>query len=411
MSEDRPPTNPPASPNSPVSRRRASWRVRVFAVAFSVGMAIIVAEIAMRLIGLDFASPYQPDAYCGSRLNANAGFWNLSEGRVYVATNAAAFRDREHSLQKPAGTIRIAVLGDSFAEAAQVKREDAFWSVMERELAKCPDLQGQTVEVLNFGISGYGTTQELQMLRHYVWPYEPDIVLLAFLPGNDVRNNSRELEPDRGRPFYDLVDGQLILDESFRDAPETKRFRESTSIRIKDTLLRNVRVLSAVYRAKENLKASWQATAVTTGEAGLDDGVFCPPRDAKWENAWAITEGVIGLMHDEVRAHGAKFFVVELNNAVQVHPDPAFIETAAKRLNTNDLEEPDRRLSRLAADRGFSFLSLTEPMRTIAQRDQIYFHGFPNTSPGSGHWNEQGHVVAGKLMAKMLCDSGWMEAR
>lgn len=379
--------------------------MRLLAVLLSVGVALLVAEGAMRLIGLNFASPYMPDEYCGSRLTPHVGFWNLTEGRVYVTTNSAGFRDREHAVKKPPGTLRIAVLGDSFAEAVQVKREETFWAVMEREIAACPQLQGRTVEVLNFGISGYGTTQELQMLRHYVWPYEPDVVLLAFLPGNDVRNNSRELEPDRGRPFFDLVDGQLVLDDTFRDAAEAVRFRESTTIRIKDFLLRNVRVLSAIYRAKENLKASWQSRPVETGEVGLDDGVFVRPRDARWERAWDITERVIGLMHDEVRAHGTTFFVVELNNAVQVHPDPAFIATTAKRLGANDLDEPDRRLARLSTARGFSFLSLTEPMRTMAQRDKIYFHGFSNTPPGSGHWNEQGHAVAGKLMAAKLCDS------
>ncbi len=357
----------------------------------------------MRIIGLDFASPYRPDIHCGSRLTPHAGFWNLSEGRVYVTTNSAGFRDREHTVKKPAGTFRIAVLGDSFSEAAQVKREDAFWSVMERELSKCDRFQNRVVEVLNFGISGYGTAQELQMLRHNVWQYEPDIVLLAFLPGNDVRNNSRELETDRGRPFFDLVDGQLVLDESFRDAPEAVRFRESTSIRIKDFLLRNVRVLSAVYRAKENLRARWQPTAISSGEAGLDHFVFVPPRDEIWQRAWTITEGIIALMHEEVRAHKAKFVVVELNNAVQVHPNPAFIANAAKELGGNDVEEPDRRLRRLSEVRGFDFVSLTEPMRSTAQREKIYFHGFANTSPGSGHWNEQGHAIAGRLIAEALC--------
>lgn len=395
--------NAPGPPVPPNSRRRPSWRVQLIAVLLSIVMALLLAEGTMRIIGLDFASPYRPDRECGSRLNPHAGFWNLSEGRVYVTTNSAGFRDREHTVKKPVGTFRIAVLGDSFSEAAQVKREDAFWSVLERELKNCAKIPDREVEVLNFGISGYGTAQELQMLRHYVWPYEPDMVLLAFLPGNDVRNNSRELEPDRGRPFFDLVDGQLVLDESFRDAPEAVRFRESTSIRVKDFLLRNVRVLSAVYRAKENLKARWQRASTAPGEAGLDAYVFVPPRDARWKRAWAITEGIISLMNDEVRAHGAKFVVVELNNAVQVHPDPAFITKAAQELGGDDVEEPDRRLQALAETDGFKFLSLTQPMRTIAQRDHIFFHGFPNTSPGSGHWNEQGHGVAGKLIAEWLC--------
>ena len=69
--------------------------------------------------------------------------------------------------------------------------------------------------MINFGVSGYGTAQELLTLRHYVWDYSPDIVLMAFLPGNDVRNNSKELEPEKLRPFFRLRDGELELDRSF----------------------------------------------------------------------------------------------------------------------------------------------------------------------------------------------------
>ncbi len=365
----------------------------------SIGIALLLAEGAMRCLGLDFASPYRPDEFCGSRLNPQAGFWNLSEGRVYVTTNSAGFRDREHAIQKRPGTLRIAVLGDSFAEAAQVKLADTFWSVMERELGSCAAWKNRPVEVLNFGISGYGTAQELQMLRHHVWQYKPDIVLLAFLPGNDVRNNSRALEPDHRRPFYEWREDQLVLDESFRE------LRDPWSIRVKDWWIRHVRILAAVYRAKERLKEWSAATATPTGtpEPGLDEGVFVPPRDAQWTQAWSITEGILALMHDEVRAHGAKFLVVELNNAVQVHPDPAFITSAAKQMGANDLDEPDRRLQRLAGACGFHFFSLTAPMRAIAQREKIFFHGFANTSPGSGHWNERGHAVAGKWIADELC--------
>ena len=39
---------------------------------------------------------------------------------------------------------------------------------------------GKQVEVINFGVSGYGTAQELLTLRQKVWDFSPDIVVLAF---------------------------------------------------------------------------------------------------------------------------------------------------------------------------------------------------------------------------------------
>ena len=51
--------------------------------------------------------------------------------------NSAGLRDREHDLEKPPGTIRIAVLGDPTQQRFRLRYENAFWSVMERELEKC----------------------------------------------------------------------------------------------------------------------------------------------------------------------------------------------------------------------------------------------------------------------------------
>ena len=53
-------------------------------------------------------------------------------------------------------------------------------AVMEKDLEKSDHLQGRHVEVINFGVSGFGTTQELLTLEYKVWKYSPDVVLLAF---------------------------------------------------------------------------------------------------------------------------------------------------------------------------------------------------------------------------------------
>lgn len=384
------------------TRRRSSRRARAIAVGVSILVGSVIAEIALRIAGLDFAAPYIDDRHCGARLKPQARFWHLAEGRAFVTINRDGLRDREHEIVKPAGTFRIAVLGDSFAEALQVDREAAFWAVLERELASCPELEGRTVEVINFGVSDYGTTQELQMLRHYVKPYSPDLVLLALLPGNDVRNNSRDLESSRGRPFYDLIDGQLVLDEDFADEPSVKKFREPGWTRFKDTLIRNSRVLAAAYRAKERWKSRGSEN-VSGSEAGLDDHVFAPPKDDVWRRAWDVTDGVLGLTNDEARRQGARFGVVVLNNAAQVHPDERETRRAAAALGVEDLDYPDRRLAEAARRHGFPILSLTEPMREKARREQVFFHGFANTALGTGHWNEMGHETAGKLIAEWLC--------
>jgi hypothetical protein len=192
----------------------------------SVLAAFLLGEIALRAWGFSFPSFTQPDELTGSRLRPGLEGWNLTEGEAYIRINSRGLRDREHTLEKPRDVYRVAVLGDSYAEALQVDLEKTFWSQLPAALERCGYQADKRIETINFGVSGYGTAQQLLTLRHRVWAYAPDLVLLAFFPGNDVRNNSKVLEPEKLRPFFVVKDGALILDESFRHDPaflEAKR--------------------------------------------------------------------------------------------------------------------------------------------------------------------------------------------
>jgi hypothetical protein len=88
--------------------------------------------------------------------------------------NSQGFRDREHSLEKPEGVFRMLVLGDSITQGLGVRDDEAvFTSVLERELNERSDGR---FEVLNFGVSGYNTQQEVETLRQKGLDYAPDLV-------------------------------------------------------------------------------------------------------------------------------------------------------------------------------------------------------------------------------------------
>ena len=148
---------------------KPSLRVRVAVVAASVVVALLIFEAFLRVVGYTYPVFYQPDEARGYSLWPGAAGRYRREGAAHVSINSDGLRDREHSKSKPAGTLRIAVVGDSYAEAFQVERERAFWSVLEGRLKDCPALAGREVEVINFGVSGYGTAQELLTLREKVW--------------------------------------------------------------------------------------------------------------------------------------------------------------------------------------------------------------------------------------------------
>jgi lysophospholipase L1-like esterase len=319
-----------------------------------------------------------------------------------VQINRAGFRDREHELKKPANTFRIAVLGDSFAEAVQVSREDTFWSVLERRLAAAAQFAEMDVEVLNFGISGHGTAQQLQMLQHYALSYEPDVVLLAFFAGNDVRNNSPQLEPYDVRPFFSLDDAQLKLDDSFLRHPDF--FKANSAVtRIKVTAINASRMLQVLNEWKN--RPPQPAQSDSDFETGIDDQVFVEPVEPIWQAAWEVTDALILEINRIVRQHDARLVVATVTQAIQLHPAADVRTRFANQLGVRDLFYPESRIEALGKEGVFDVVALSRPMLDAATRDQEFFHGFEATGLGKGHWNAAGHRLAGELIAEALLES------
>src|SRR5882762_5363970 len=87
---------------------------RLLLLCGGILIALLIAEIALRVSGFTYFDPYIVDQDVGFGLRPNAEGWWQQEGRTYVKINSQGFRDREHSFAKPPGSLRIAVLGDSF---------------------------------------------------------------------------------------------------------------------------------------------------------------------------------------------------------------------------------------------------------------------------------------------------------
>ncbi|MFQ5914576.1 MAG: SGNH/GDSL hydrolase family protein, partial [Nitrospinota bacterium] len=90
----------------------------------------LLGEIGLRVAGISYHSFYTYDEYRGIALRSGTEGWHRKENEVYLRINSDGLRDREHTIEKPPDTLRIAVLGDSFAQAREVPMENAFWAVM-----------------------------------------------------------------------------------------------------------------------------------------------------------------------------------------------------------------------------------------------------------------------------------------
>lgn len=393
---------------SPSRSSRKTWVRRGALFLASCSLGLILCELVLRVLGVAYPPFYTWDPDLGSRLRPGTKGWYREEGEAYVRINREGFRDDDHAREKAPGVFRIAILGDSFAEAMQVMKGETFWNILESELRACEKLAGMRIEVMNFSVSGYGTAQELIVLRKHVLEYEPDVVVLAFLAANDVRNNSEALEGDRFRPYFVFEDGDLVLDDSFARDPAFLA-RQTWKSHVYSSISKRLRLGQLfdhilLLRARGNrVKELDHDKSPPGAEIGLDDQVYKESPTEEWEAAWRVTEALVERIREEVLSAGAEFHMLSVSGAIQVHPDESFRRQYEERLGVSDLQYPSRRIGKLAERLDIPLFDIVGAYHDLSPEGRPFLHGF-GEGAWSGHWNQDGHRFAGEGLAESICN-------
>jgi len=97
----------------------------------------------------------------------------------YAEINSFGMRDEAFDINSIRDLYKIAVIGDSHAYSTHVKdRAETFPYQLEKYLN--PNIGQRIVKVLNFGVPGYNTAQELEVLKTKVLTFEPRMVILQY---------------------------------------------------------------------------------------------------------------------------------------------------------------------------------------------------------------------------------------
>ncbi len=334
----------------------------------------------------------EPDREIGWGFTPGREYWFFAENDHAITgyINAMGWRDDERAAEKPRGTTRIAVLGDSYVEAFQVELDSTFVAIAGRALnARSGDA---VYEVMNFGRSGMSPSEELLVLERDVLPCDADVDLLLFTPQNDPRDIDPATAADTSRPFFRRAGSDsLVLDTSF-EYQRDFRIREAIN-----PLKQHSALVSLMMERYNAWRRQGRAQRIAAPAGALDlspEQRMCTahPEPVLVEN-YALCKRLIERMHDICSSHGVRFVLA----AVPL----VYEHESVKRLRgidpTFDPDYFDKDLAALADRRAFRFV----PMRGVFEA----YHRATGRALHWQHWNYDGHRLVATLVAPVISES------
>lgn len=335
-------------------------------IIVSTLFTLVLSEIGLRLFGFSpmYVSPerdrfWKYDSVLGwAHQPGQEGIFETPQFRTAVHINENGLRDRPHSYERQDETERVLVLGDSFAWGYGVEELERFSQLLEKSL---------DVEVINAGVSGYSTDQELLWYRSEGIKYETDLVIVV-VAGNDVGDNEQQLvNTIYYKPKFVLEDGQLVA--TGYPVPKTSpegRLIYSLSQRsaLAYFLTQRYFDLRSLYR-----KAKVNSNYESSSASGLSTE----------SKSFQLTVALLDKMRNTAEARKAKFMIVATDRwwnspSNEIYKD--FINT-------------------LRAE-GFLVLDVESLPGFNPEKMLI---------PNDGHWNQSGHeFVAEKIKALIETD-------
>ena len=357
------------------------------------------------------------DPVLGHKLLPNLkGVWNR-EGFSIVETNSQGWNDYERAFEKPVNTVRIAIVGDSFVEALQVDKSKTLGKMTENWLnSNCPyKINGsrETYEVLLFGASSWGTAQMYLASINEVILFDPDYVVVAFFPGNDLKNNIYVVEGDPYKPYFEITDDNqiLLIHEPSRDNSLTKSIYRWGRNRSRVIQLSREFLIPFVEKSKakrlESLVSQQEGSNEKRVDQLINEGIWGINGETEFvENAWLLAERLLLETKLELKSFGIEMMILVVSEGQVVDREQEVVRKWAEEKSITNLFYPEDRLEDFGMENDILIIPVGKDMafHNWSENGVITsFHGFGNQT-GDGHWNENGHAFVGETIGKKICE-------
>lgn len=363
------------------SPRRSRWLIVTELIALIV-IAILALEWFFGVCGIGQQEFLEPDQELGCHhIPGKLVTWRL-EGFSNDHLSSAGWRDVEHTLAKPPGVVRIALLGDSSTEGLQVPLNSTYGRVLEKQLNEMHS--GNSFEVINFACSSYSTGQELLQFENHVLAYHPDIVVVLYNRGDSLENVRNPLKSNvEPRPYFYLdqsgklqQDSTLLSNSALRPNPLFGFLRRNShiygvltqtdlSLSIHERFYRKLRSwFTSLLQLAQSVNAGWKPA--------LPGNTTYPVPDAM-----KVTDALMSRFASDCKSRHIQFILMMFPNTIS---DPELSMQAFD-------------LKKLSQKAGFGYIDLTDPF--LATKD-------PRSRFLQFHFSAEGHQVVANELCKFL---------
>jgi lysophospholipase L1-like esterase len=339
-------------------------RLALLAVALMVGL--LAVEVVMRVMFRQkmvlfprFHSDAQYGEFTLRRFRPNTTFRHTSaDGSWEFRINAQGFRaDKNFSYEKPAGCVRVLCLGDSQTAGFECRQEHTFSAVIEQYFAT----RGQRAEVINTGVSGFGTSEELALLENEGVKYHPDFVVLGFY-ANDFDDSIRS-------NLFNLKNGVLVTtSKSYAPGVETLK-------RINDVaLLRWLSQHSYLYSVGLNGLWEYKKRHVTQAtQEKLTSEMAVRPADLESSQYQQdLVAALVARMHSFCRAHDMKLIVLDITRYGRVELESSIPKELRESFRKNSDAFIESEVA-LADYRGLGIINVPNGHHHITEHTHLVF--------------------------------------
>ena len=300
--------------------------------------------------------------------------------------NKLGLRGPDIDTRKPAGTYRIAMLGDSFIMGKGVADDQTGAWLLEKALRR----DGHRVEVLNGGVDSYAPILSLLQLRTHLVPLEPDLVMLNL----DMSDLLQE-QAYRHRARYD-ADGRLVGVDGRLDQLQLTHTQKARNW-VNEHLYLSRLVVYYAQRWAHRHRGIDVASVVGMANPGVLAHTLASDRgdrDGQWQTLFTSVLAI----RDECAGRGIDFTLVTYPWGHQVNAREwipgrfAFVPDGSV-ISDRSLE----RIRAFAAQNGIALLDLFPAFRAYAGSAPLYYRF-------DMHWTPAGHRLYARELQRLVAD-------